>query len=228
MGVGPIIDCHTLCYSAPNQMKALSPQSSLSLPMRGGRRRGAARKPAGERAGVSHARRATVTRHTPAHVTLRVLPAMARLRSRSGGRLVHYSIQGNHLHLLIEADDTRAVSRFVQGLKVRIAPALNRRFGRTGKVFADRFHMHVLRTPREARNALLYVFNNDLHHGARRHGRAFDYFTSAPFFDGWREGSLRWPKPLLGPPPVVPARSWLMTEGWRRGGLLGTRETDST
>jgi hypothetical protein len=145
-----------------------------------------------------------------------------------GGRLVHYSVQTNHIHLLIEADDTRALSRFVQGLKVRIARALNQRFGRRGKVFSDRFHMHVLRTPREARSALLYVFNNDLHHGVARRGRAFDFFTSAPFFGGWRDGPLRWPRPIVGAPPVAAARSWLMTEGWRRGGVLGVPVTDST
>jgi hypothetical protein len=93
-------------------------------------------------------------------------------------------VQGNHLHFVIEADDTRAMSRGMQGLAIRMAKALNRVMNRRGSVFADRFHAHVLRTPREVRHALAYVLRNHAVH-AERSGRqastAPDPYSSVGF-----------------------------------------------
>ncbi len=77
----------------------------------------------------------------PVHVTLRVQPGIGYLRAyrrtklledafrkarrRDGMRIVHYSIQGNHLHLLVEVDDAEALARGMQGLAIRIAKRLN-------------------------------------------------------------------------------------------------------
>lgn len=142
-------------------------------PTHGGARRGSGPKPRSERAGVSHHGRPEVTRRTPVHATIRVLPHVWNLRSRrvlgvvetalSGARtwrefrIVHFSVQGEHLHFIVEADGNRALSEGMQGLTVRLAKGLNRVMGRHGKVFADRFHAHVLDTPAEVRNALAYV-----------------------------------------------------------------------
>jgi REP element-mobilizing transposase RayT len=68
----------------------------------------------------------------------RVRRALAQGRERFGFRLVHFSVQRDHLHLLVEAGDRRALSRGVQGLSVRIARAANGELGRKGRVFADR------------------------------------------------------------------------------------------
>ncbi len=78
-----------------------------------------------------------------------------------------FSVQGNHLHLLIEAQDNRALAEGMQGLSVRLARGLNRLMGRHGKVLADRFHAHVLRTPAETRRAIAYVLLNHRSHAAR-------------------------------------------------------------
>jgi putative transposase len=150
----------------------------------GGARRNAGRKPNGERAMVARRTRPRVTRHTPVHVTLRVERDVWNLRSkrsfgvlrkalsiggnRLGLRLCDFSIQGNHLHLVVEADDNQALSRGMQGLSIRIAKALNRTMKRKGKVLSDRYHAHVLRTPREVKHALHYVRTNDDNHRFRR------------------------------------------------------------
>src|SRR3954465_6857457 len=135
-------------------------QLGLKFPMRGGKRRGAGRKPKGPRAGVSHARRSGLLLRHPVHATMRVLPHVWNLRGpraastlagafaagkeKDGFRLVHFSIQGNHLHLVVEADDAVRLSRGLQGLATRIARRLNRLMGRKGKVFADRYHSRAL------------------------------------------------------------------------------------
>ena len=214
------------------------------LPLRvwGGARRGAGRKPKGDKAGVPHHPRALRTRHHPVHVTMKVrrrLPqlrakqcarviwhCLTRGRERFGFRLIHFSIQHDHLHLIAEAPDRRSLARGIQGLAVRVARRLNRAWGRRGTVFADRYHDRVLRSPREVRAALCYVLNNALHHGARfrRDGRPCpDPMSSAPWFAGW-EGSSAPQVPRGAPEPVVPARCWLLMRGWRRHGAIRVDE----
>ena len=129
-------------------------QLPLDLPARGGKRKGAGRPPNGEKAGVSHLRREQFPARHPVHVTLRTLPGVGFLRGhrrhraikeaireaqeRFGLRVIHYSIQGNHLHLIVEAPDARQLARGIQGLAIRVAKALNRIADRVGRVFADR------------------------------------------------------------------------------------------
>jgi REP element-mobilizing transposase RayT len=217
-------------------------QLPLDLPKprtHGGARRGAGRPPTQERAGVSHEGRERVTKETPVHVTLRLLPHVWNLRSRRSLdavstalqgmlpwrelRVVHFTLLGDHLHLLVEADDNAALSAGMQGLSVRLAKALNRMMGRRGTVFADRYHAHVLRTPTEVRNALAYLLLNHRSHmlriGARAEGGLFDHFSSAATFDGWADG----PVPAA-PTVTATSRSWLLRVGWRRRGLLSTTE----
>ncbi len=199
---------------------------------RGGARPGAGRKPDGPRPLVTHATRPRLTERDPILVTTRLVPGVPNLRSeaalallrrklsegadRFGFRLIEFSIQTNHLHAIAEADDARSLARGMQGLLVRVAKALNRSWGRRGKVFADRYHARILKTPRETRNALVYVLHNAKKHGARILG--VDAHSSGLWFDGWLDREPR------GSSPIVRATSWLLTAGWRRHGLIGLGE----
>ena len=212
-------------------------QLALEFPTVGGARRGAGRKPVGAVAMAPHSARPTLSRHHPVHVTTRLVGGLPRLRNpseldtirrafaaggdRFGCRLVHFSIQNDHLHLLMEAEGTESLSRGVKGLLVRIARALNRLWHRTGRVFADRFHAHALRTPREVRNALVYVLNNARKHVGKYSG--IDPASSGMAFDGWtRPTEYAGPRRDTGPPPVLAARTWLLAVGWRRHGRTST------
>jgi hypothetical protein len=151
---------------------------------------------------------------------------------RPGFRLVHYSLLGNHAHLIVEADDERALGCGMKAIGARLARAVNRIAKRTGRVVADRYHVRLLPTPKEARNALRYVLLNARRHvavTARKALRAMDTLldpaSSARWFDGWKPGSSPVPsasKPaaLANRPAVARARTWLLTVGWRRHGLL--------
>lgn len=213
-----------------------SKQLSIVFPTWGGKRKGAGRRPSGRRAGVSHRARPRVSPARPAHVTLKVrrdVPnlraqrsmqvlraAFAKGKERAGFRLVHFSVQYDHIHLIVEADDKGALSRGVQGLNIRIAKALNRELARRGKVFADRYHARELATPREVKNAVAYVLLNARHHRAAEleRLRGLDPCSSADAFDGWRAGAQRDGEGSEG--CVVGARSWLLKRGWRRHGLI--------
>ena len=204
---------------------------------RGGARPGAGRKPKRERAGVSHAPRGKLAARFPVHVTVRLAEGLPSLRNRRvyaalrtafaagcerfGFRLVQYSVQREHMHLMAEAKDRRALARGMQGLLIRVAKALNRLWERRGSVFGDRYHDRVLRTPREVRSCLAYVLNNARRH-ALRLAQGVDLYSSGCWFDGWKE-QLR-PRGVPAPRPVAAARTWLLETGWRRAGLVGVTE----
>ena len=126
------------------------------------------------------------------------------------------------MHFLAEASDERALSRGMIGLTTRIARGLNRLWKRAGRVFVDRYHGRILTTPRAVRNALVYTLQNARKHGALRSRRA-DEFSSARSFDGWKEGA---PEGAESSPRFLErARTWLLSIGWRRHGLIAARET---
>jgi putative transposase len=227
--------------------KLAGKQLELAFRQHGGPRKGSGRKPKHGVAGVSHRQRSALASSHPAHVTLKLRSGLPRLRQKNehaalraafsagkdrfGFRLCHYVILNDHLHLVAEAADRDALRRGLQGLAIRIARALNKLWQRKGKVFADRYHDRVLTSPREVRNALVYVLGNARKHAAE--GRmlavpqAIDTFSSAPWFDGFREhfpgrGIVAIVRPLAD------ARSWLLRVGWRRHGLLSVHELPAT
>ncbi len=215
----------------------------------GGWRPGAGRKPSKRRnKRVLHRKRPKVTRRCPMHITLKVRPELSSLRVKArcqvirrafvaactypGARIVDWSILSNHLHLIVEADDTRALSRAMQGFCVRVAKGLNLLLGRKGSVFEGRYHLRVLGTPREIRNARAYVINNYRRHAAAT-GRDLergwvDPCSSWAWFDGWRDLTRAQvalaEEARAGPAPVSDARGWLLRVGWRRRGLVRVDE----
>jgi len=140
------------------------------------------------------------------------------LASGAGFRVIEFSVQADHVHLIVEADNDSSLRRGLRGLAIRIARGVNRALGRRGPVWADRYHARALTTPRAVRNAFVYVLMN-----AHKHHRieaAIDPCSSASSFRGWRQsiacaGSRA---------ATVPARTWLAAVGWRRHGLIALDE----
>jgi putative transposase len=171
-------------------------QTAFEFKTHGGKRRGAGRKPKGEKAGIPHTRRAGFGSPQPVHVTLRVLPHVWNLRSRRSWRVIgralgiaayrfttrlcEFSVQGNHIHLVVEAATTAALAQAMQGLGIRVARGLNRMMRKKGRVFADRYHAHVLRTPTEVKRAVHYVRNNFAKHVGARY--VDEYSSANPAF----------------------------------------------
>ena len=212
----------------------------------GGWRPRAGRKPTATRVCPLHRARPALSGRYPVHVVLRTVAAVGRLRrgvtyhairaalaltlDRADFRVVHVSIQHNHLHLVVEADDSTALTRALQGLTISIAKRINQALGRTGPVFAHRYHATPITTPKQARAVLSYVLNNwrrhhedERTHAARR--APVDPYSSASSFDGWRDAPAD-----LGLPadyerlPVARPTTWLLTTGWRRGRGLSVHE----
>ena len=223
---------------------ARDPQLAFAFRTWGGKRKGAGRPPRANTAGVSHLRRPVLSRHHPVHVTLRIsagVPslregrlfdnvrlALAAGRERFGFRLVHFSVQGNHLHLIAEAQDGRALALGIQGLSVRLARSVNRTLARRGRLFADRYHSRALKTPRAVHFAVRYVLLNARKHRATIAPGFIDRCSSAAWFgdfsrpDGLAFGAAqtraRWRAASALEAPVVLPETWLLRRGWRRYG----------
>ncbi len=156
-------------------------------------------------------------------------------------RIVHISVQANHLHLLVEADSKLALSRGMQGFQVSVARRVNTLLGtepgrrRRGRVFADRYFVVEIRSPRQARNVLAYVMGNWRKHGEDRSGESrtwlIDPFSSAISFPDWAEREGRdwmWRIPDDHDPLIVyRPRSWLLRDGWKRAGKISMHEVPS-
>jgi REP element-mobilizing transposase RayT len=203
----------------------------------GGKRKGAGRKPKvpGKR-GSPHRRRPDFDGRHPVHVTLKAVHTLPNLRRRrvwsaavyalaitarrTDMRICHISIQRDHIHLIVEADNKVALARGLQGFQISCAKQINSRLGRSGRVFADRYHMRVLTNPTMVRNAIRYVLNNARHHEERFAG-LFDPCSSARQFAGWIEA----PRFVTGPFFLVAhPKTYLLRESWKRLAPLSARE----
>jgi REP-associated tyrosine transposase len=215
-----------------------------------------------------HAKREAFKASEPLQITLRAVRAVGKLRTKAAYaaireatitvlkleefRIVHLSIQGTHLHLLVEAKDKAALAKGMQAFGISAAKQLNAAVSkagswwtrakerargvrpkkrRKGRVF-DRYHATIISNPRQARNELNYVLNNWRKHDEDRtdfaRGWKIDPFATGWMFDGWKE---RADEPFLWklretyePMPVWRPKTWLLTEGWRRYGLISTHE----
>ena len=224
---------------------------------RGGKRKGAGRKPKGKRAGSPHEERPTIKPYHALHVVMRVADAVGSLRRRSmykavrdasivaavreRFRIVHLSIQRTHIHMLAEAENKQALARGLQGFQISVARNINTMLGpdkyrrRRGRVFEDRYHLEVIKTPRQVRHALSYILNNLRKHREDQTGLPstwlVDPFSSGISFPDWQEMEGRevmWPI-REGYDPIVVRRpkSWLLREGWKAHGTISARAVPS-
>ncbi|HEX4517859.1 MAG TPA: transposase [Polyangiaceae bacterium] len=207
-------------------------QIDIEFSEHGGARDNAGR-PRGVRPKARHRTRERHRRAHPVHVTMRArdgLPSlrepvlmrevMRRIRvANASGRLrhvfrvVHFSIQDDHVHLIVESDND-ALSRGVQGLAIRIARHVNALLRTRGSLWGDRFHSRELASPRAVRNAIVYVLMNVKKHH-RRWGDSVDPCSSAPWFFSVSDARDS---------PVRDASTWLAGVGWRRHGPIRVHE----
>lgn len=225
---------------------------------RGGKRRGAGRKPKGTRAGARHKRRPKLAARYPVHVVLRVAADVGSLRRREtyhairkateravghdDARIAQLSIQSNHIHLLVEANDERSLARLMQGFQVSAARHINAAIvdtsghRRRGAVFPDRYHATIITTPKQARHTISYVLLNWKRHNEHRSDVArtwkIDWYSSSISFTDWAEYSDP-DFPRIGPPNhiplcVRPPQTWLLRTGWKLDGTISCLDTPST
>ncbi|HEY0254822.1 MAG TPA: transposase [Kofleriaceae bacterium] len=210
----------------------------------------------GPRASERHEKRPVFASRHPIHVVVRAHEDVQPLRRkniyrairratnvvarRTDMRIVYYSIQNSHIHLLVEAADKTALAKGMQSFGVSAARHINSELHleaqargdlgairRRGPVIADRYHARILKTPREVRNCISYVMNNWRHHRADTGSRSeVDWYSSGPLFTGWQELEGRRIKLQAGFEPLVTKapESWLLSVGWRKAGIVSWKE----
>lgn len=187
---------------------------------------------------MSHHTREILSSRHPVLITLRTKPELGSLRRPrvhavirgalieccDGGafRICHYALQKHGILLLIEARDRQALSRGMQGVNVRMAKALNRLWQRNGSVFSDRYETDVIKTGQRGREVLCHLLNH-ARLGGRMPAGELDPFSSAIYFDGWKNLPAPAPRPPGGAPVARPRTSLLKTE-WRKHGLIDVNE----
>jgi REP element-mobilizing transposase RayT len=143
---------------------------------------------------------------------------------RGDFRVLHYSVQTDHVHLLVESAGKQALACGMKSIGARLARAIHRAFALAGPVLDGRYHLRVLRTPREVRNAIAYVLLNARHHLVKRGGTPSRHFldaaSSGRWFDGWSARGASRSTPPPGEPEVARPHTWLARVGWRRHGLI--------
>jgi REP element-mobilizing transposase RayT len=212
----------------------------------GGRRKRAGRK-ASARRSTPHRARPTHRRWVPEHVTMRlcskslrsqfvfptVAGAIAAANARGRGRfqIVHYSVQADHLHLLVEALEHHDLIEGMRGFSVSLTRRINRLLFRRGRLVADRWHGRALSSPRAVRRALVYVLANAKKHGA--HAGPVDPLSSAPHFRGFRElapqsaaehDAKLVPRFARTTSPPAPT-TWLLGKGWLEHGRISIHQS---
>ena len=251
--------------NAAGDLRGRKREASAGASRRGKKRLGRPRKPGAK---LRHAKRPVFGKRQALHITLRIERSVGSLRKRTcyaairraaitllpheDCRIVHLSIQRTHLHLIVEAETSVALSHGMQALQISAAKHLNaavsragswwerRRMSspptrRKGRVFADRYHARLIASPAQARREIAYVLNNWRKHGEHRadvaHHWRIDPFATGWCFDGWRErgdAPFAWKvRDTYDPIPVYLPRTWLLREGWRRHGLISTHEVPS-
>lgn len=212
----------------------------------GGRRVGAGRKKTLEKS-PNHVTRSELSTKHGVHTSLRCVRGIPSLRNRGiyegvrcvllrfleldDFRIVHISIQRNHLHFVVEAANKRALARGMQTLAIQLARAINEQWDRSGKVFAYRYGAKQIKTYRYARNVLAYVLNNwrrhraDIYEGCELN--FLDQFSSGVSFNGW---TMEFGPPTFAyvPLPVSPPKTYLLREGWKQYGAINPYERPAT
>ncbi|MBT3236341.1 MAG: hypothetical protein HN353_10355 [Bdellovibrionales bacterium] len=192
---------------------------------------------------IAHISRPSIDRNNPIHINIRVQEKLPNLRRKSsfklftkavkrarlkGLRVVHFSLQTNHLHLLVEADSNRQLSSGMRSLLITYSIWINRLLKRQGPLFRDRFNMEVITTPRRMKNLLNYIFKNSAKH--RKHAfNQIDLYCSHLILSAQDQFRLFGRK--IPPPPIshqvralalkrlaellFPPQSWLAAVGWQ-------------
>lgn len=211
----------------------------LSFKKWGGRRAGAGRP--NRTKSVNHMKREAIDVRRPLHLTLRLKEQMPNLRqkrllkefqrgiqlaAKQGLYVIQYSLQTNHLHLIVEAKDNEKLARGAQSLASRFAKIIRRLKGGRGSVFVGRYHLRVIRSALQMKRTLCYVLlNSAKHQNLIEH---LDFYSSGYTFKHWSKllgrnftgvirrevDEVRAKLKLVS--DVFEARSWLASKGWMR------------
>ncbi|MBC7430062.1 MAG: transposase [Bacteriovorax sp.] len=150
-------------------------------------------RPAINDRGIRHIRRDRITKPTSMHLTIKVREYKADIKSKRILRalhhaiirarlkklkVIHYTLEYNHVHLLVEASDHKVMHRGMQALGISLSKSINKIKCLKGTVYKHRYHLKRLTSTQQLKNVLHYIFNNGIHH--KRTSSILDPYNSMP------------------------------------------------
>lgn len=167
-------------------MKKIRKNTQLSLinPRSAGR-------PASNDKGIRHTRRERITKQSALHFTIKVRENKADIKNKrllkilhhaikrarlKKLKVLHYSLEYNHVHLLVEARDNQIIHQGMQAFGISFAKAINKIKFLKGRVYKNRYHFRKITSLRDYKNVLLYIFRNGIKH--KRTQSLFDPYNS--------------------------------------------------
>lgn len=210
----------------------------------GGKRKGAGRPNLSGQ--VNHMKRPRVTNQTPLHANIKLIQGLPNLRTKAllkefkesvtgakkfGLYAIHFSIQRDHIHMIVEAENNKALVQGMHSLVGRLGKIIraycaSRGQAKRGSVFRGRYFVRTLKTPTETRNALEYVLlNASKHQNLIEH---MDSYSSASHFLHWKEllggrfksliraDSEFWKDRTIKDECLSAPASWLAKSGWMK------------
>jgi REP element-mobilizing transposase RayT len=154
-------------------------------------------RPAIQDRGIRHTKREEIRRETPLHLTIKLIRAdvqnktvlkalrHAILRARLQGlRIIHYSLEHDHIHLYAESDDNKILARAMKALGGSLIKKINKYFKVKGRCYKTRYHLRILRSATEVKNVINYILKNGIKH--KRTKSVIDPYNSALVLHDYR------------------------------------------
>jgi REP element-mobilizing transposase RayT len=143
--------------------------------------------------GIRHISREDIKKPTSLHLTIKVRENKADIKNKQilkalhhsikrarmkRLKIVHYTLEYNHIHLLVEAEIKQLVHQGMQAFGISLAKKINTIKRLKGTVYKHRYHLRKINSPRDLKNVLHYIFNNGIHH--KRTSNVLDSYNSLP------------------------------------------------
>ena len=145
---------------------------------------------------IYHQSRPTLPKDRPLHVTIKFdKKKIATLRNKlfyreirksfhrlhlSGVRLIEFSVQKDHIHFLLESANKIVLGKAMRALSISLSKRFSLLLNRKIKALKSRYHLHILNTLKELKNARQYILNNSAKHTSNSNSDDL-YFSRADF-----------------------------------------------
>lgn len=128
--------------------------------------------------GIRHTSREEIFKPSPLHLTVKLKRAdiqnkvvlrilkHAIYRSRLQGlRVIHFSLEHNHVHLYAECESNFVLGKAMKAFGVTFVRRVNKLKKIKGQLYKYRYHLRVLKSARDAKNVINYILKNGIKHG---------------------------------------------------------------
>ena len=90
---------------------------------------------------------------------------MQELSEEQKINIIAYCIMNNHAHMLLETEDLKELSKYMQRLNTSYGKYYNKKYNRVGYVFRDRYKAEGIYSERQMYNCIKYIYNNPVKAG---------------------------------------------------------------